>query len=104
MTIDPTAAARAYGQALQTMAGKGGQAPGLNDDGDGFGALLQTALGNTASGAQATEAKMAAIGSGDADIVDLVTAVAQTEIAVETLVTVRDRVISAYQEILNMPI
>ena len=34
----------------------------------------------------------------------IVTAVAETELAVETLVTVRDRVISAYQDILNMPI
>ena len=34
----------------------------------------------------------------------LVAALAQTELAVQTAVTVRDRVVEAYQEILRMPI
>lgn len=34
----------------------------------------------------------------------LVTALAQTELAVETAVTIRDRVVEAYQEILRMPV
>ena len=34
----------------------------------------------------------------------LVTALAQTELAVETAVTVRDKVVEAYQEILRMPV
>jgi flagellar hook-basal body complex protein FliE len=45
-----------------------------------------------------------AMAEGKASIVDVVTAVAETEVAVETLVTVRDKVISAYKDILNMPI
>ena len=39
-----------------------------------------------------------------ADIVDIVTAVAESETAMETLVSVRDRVIAAYEEIMRMPI
>jgi flagellar hook-basal body complex protein FliE len=42
--------------------------------------------------------------NGKADIVDVVTAISQTEIAMETMVTIRDRVISAYEEIMRMPI
>ncbi len=42
--------------------------------------------------------------SGKADVVDVVTAVAETEVALETMVSVRDRVISAYEEIMRMPI
>lgn len=34
----------------------------------------------------------------------LVTALAQTELAVETAVTIRDKVVEAYQEILRMPV
>ena len=45
----------------------------------------------------------AAMTSG-ADPHALVTALAQTELAVETAVTVRDRVVEAYQEILRMPV
>jgi flagellar hook-basal body complex protein FliE len=42
--------------------------------------------------------------TGDADPYALVQALAQTELAVETAVTVRDRVVEAYQEILRMPV
>ncbi len=41
---------------------------------------------------------------GDADPHSLVTALAQTELVVETAVTVRNKVVQAYQEILRMPV
>ncbi|WP_127113141.1 flagellar hook-basal body complex protein FliE [Shimia sediminis] len=42
--------------------------------------------------------------TGGADPHSLVQALAQTELAVETAVTVRDKVVEAYQEILRMPV
>ncbi|GHA14562.1 flagellar hook-basal body complex protein FliE 1 [Devosia pacifica] len=42
--------------------------------------------------------------NGVASPVDMVTAISETEMAVQTMVTVRDRVISAYEEIMRMPI
>ncbi|MDX5382381.1 MAG: flagellar hook-basal body complex protein FliE [Rhodobacterales bacterium] len=45
----------------------------------------------------------AAMTSG-ADPHSLVQALTQTELAVETAVTLRDRVVEAYQEILRMPV
>lgn len=42
--------------------------------------------------------------TGDADPHALVQALAQTELAIETAVTVRDKVVEAYQEILRMPV
>lgn len=42
--------------------------------------------------------------NGNANVVDVVTAVSQTELAIDSLVTVRDKVISAYEQIMNMPI
>lgn len=41
---------------------------------------------------------------GQADPHALVQALAQTELAVETAVSVRNRVVEAYQEILRMPV
>ncbi|MGB3246026.1 MAG: flagellar hook-basal body complex protein FliE [Sulfitobacter sp.] len=41
---------------------------------------------------------------GDADPHALVTALAQTELVVETAVAVRNKVVEAYQEILRMPV
>ena len=42
--------------------------------------------------------------AGKAEIADVVTAIASAEATLQTVVTVRDKVISAYQEILRMPI
>ena len=42
--------------------------------------------------------------TGEADPQALVQALAETQLAVEAAVTVRDRVVEAYQEILRMPV
>lgn len=49
-----------------------------------------------------TSAMNSMTGSGDPHT--LVQALAQTELAVQTAVTVRDKVVEAYQEILRMPV
>lgn len=42
--------------------------------------------------------------TGGADPHALVTALAEGQLAVDTVVTIRDRVVEAYQEILRMPV
>ncbi len=42
--------------------------------------------------------------TGDADVTDVVQAVTSAELTLQTVVGVRDRMISAYQEIMRMPI
>jgi flagellar hook-basal body complex protein FliE len=42
--------------------------------------------------------------NGKANVVDVVTAISQTELAMESMVAIRDKVISAYEEIMRMPI
>ena len=42
--------------------------------------------------------------NGKANVVDMVTALSESEMAIESMVTIRDRVISAYEEIMRMPI
>ena len=41
---------------------------------------------------------------GKGDMIDVVTAVAETEVALQSMVSIRDRVISSYEEIMRMPI
>lgn len=53
---------------------------------------------------QQTERIATASMTGNADPHALVEALAQTELAVETAVTVRNKVVEAYQEILRMPV
>ncbi len=42
--------------------------------------------------------------TGDSGLADIVTAVSSAEVTLETVVSVRDRVIQAYQDIIKMPI
>ena len=51
-----------------------------------------------------SEAEAVASMTGGGDPHSLVQALAQTELAVQTAVTMRDKVVEAYQEILRMPI
>ena len=60
--------------------------------------------GNFAETLQQGEQTAKAAMSGGVDPHALVQALAQTELAVETAVTVRDKVVEAYQEILRMPV
>jgi len=106
MVMNSVAGAGAY-SAVANIAGKAlGEAGAAKtaQGGTDFGELVQSVLSNVTESGAATETQAAKIANGNADVLDLVTAVAETELAVETLVTVRDRVISAYQDILNMPI
>lgn len=97
----PSIAANAYA-ALQRAAA---QAPTKTTSQEtGFGQMLQNVLGDLSNRGAQMDAKAAAAANGKGDLVDVVTAVAETEVAVETLVSVRDRMIQAYEEIMRMPI
>ena len=108
MSINPTQAASAYAAAVGQIAKSSeGAKEGANPLGAGqgdFGTVLKESLeGAMGAGNNADTAIVSQI-TGKADVVDVVSAVAEAEIAMKTLVSVRDRMISAYQDILKMPI
>lgn len=72
--------------------------------GEGIGAMLGEAAQNFAASLGQSEAMARAAMVGDADPHALVQALASSQMAVETVATVRDRVVEAYQEILRMPV
>ncbi|NLH83601.1 MAG: flagellar hook-basal body complex protein FliE [Phyllobacteriaceae bacterium] len=72
--------------------------------GPSFGDMLKQAVGDVSSQGRAMEDKALAYAGGKADVVDVVTAVAETQATFETVVALRDKVISAYEEIMKMPI
>ena len=69
-----------------------------------FAALLKDAVGSVVESGRKSDAQTVAMASGKANVMDVVTAVADTDVAVSTLVSVRDRVIAAYEDIMKMPI
>ena len=66
----------------------------------GFGAVMNGLADTLKAGEETARAAMA----GGADPHALVQALAASELAVETAVTVRDKVVEAYQEILRMQV
>jgi flagellar hook-basal body complex protein FliE len=104
MTI-PSIAAGAYANAARLAdpsAAVGGAAGGAG--GSSFGAMLKDAINSVAATGHKSDAQTQAMVAGKADMVDVVTAVSETEVAVETMVAVRNKVIEAYQSIMSMPI
>jgi len=105
----PVSAANAY--ANISRLGTGADPSGLGSASDAatgagpdFSAILKDVMhAVSASGAKA-DAQTQAVAMGKANMVDVVTAVAESETAIATLVSVRDKVIAAYQDILKMPI
>lgn len=67
-------------------------------------AALKDAATDFAATLKETETMAQTTMGGNADPHALVMALSQTELAVETAVTVRDKVVEAYQEILRMPV
>jgi flagellar hook-basal body complex protein FliE len=107
MAIPFNAATNAYAQAARLI----GQAskPQLDQQADAgqgadFGKMLANAVQGVVDAGKASDQKAMDLVNGKGDVVDVVTAISQTEIAMETMVTVRDRVISAYEDIMRMPI
>ncbi len=94
MDIRTSVAAQTYAQA-RTAAAPSPQAEG--------GSFAKFA-GSFADTLKASEATARAAMTGGADPHALVEALAASQLAVETAVTVRDKVVEAYQEILRMPV
>ena len=91
-----TAAARAYASARPATQPREGAETGSG----GFAQVAQEYAATLQKGEQTAKAAM----TTGADPHALVQALAETQLAVETAVTVRDRVVEAYQEILRMPV
>ena len=99
----PTVAANAYasiGRIIDpAVASKAGVTSGPS-----FGDLLKDAIGDVVDGGRKADSQTNAMAAGKANVMDVVTAVAETDVKVSTLVSVRDKVIAAYEDIMKMAI
>jgi flagellar hook-basal body complex protein FliE len=85
-------------------AGALGAAPGAAADGASFQHALSDAMKNAVAQMRTGESAAGQGAVGQGDIVQVVNAVTAAELTLETVVAIRDRVISAYQDIMKMPI
>lgn len=97
MSINALDGLSAYGKALGGTSKAGPAA-------SGFGGMVEGLVTDAARSLGAAEQATAQQVAGKGDLIDVVTAIGAAETALDTVVAVRDRVVSAYQDIMRMQI
>lgn len=98
---NPAAAANAYAN----MAKMGASMPATENVGrPSFSEVMKTSILDSIQTMQRGEQMTARAVTGEASLPEVVQAVNAAEMTLSTVVAVRDRLISAYQEIMRMPI
>ena len=102
MNIDGSIASQLYGSALSaTRPGADGV---LEGGGGSFAEALEAAARDMMSTIREGERTAQAAMEGKADVQSVVEALAATDLALQTAVTLRDQVVEAYRELLRMPV
>ena len=110
MPINPAVAANAYAALGRVGAdigsvGRGAAGAGVPlGEGPNFSSILKDVVSAVSQVGAHADMQTQAAAAGKANMIDVVTAVAESETAISTLVSVRDKVIAAYEDILKMPI
>ena|SRR6185369_3312064 len=96
-----SSAVAAYNAAAKAMG-----SPGIepSSTGPSFNELLQKAGDQSLKSGAADEKQSMLATTGQGDVANIVEAVSDAEVTLQTVTAVRDRVVAAYQEILRMPI
>lgn len=98
-------ALRAYAAAAQNIA-QASEGPQSSEEAAAseFTAMLSNAVSETGNSLAQAENLTAGSAMGQAELIDVVTAVSAAEVQLQTVMAVRDEVIRAYNDILKMPI
>ncbi len=97
MTVAPISAATAASAYARVDAGRPASL-------EGFGSALTEALQGVVDTGHAADKQAAAGIAGTGNLTDVVTAVSRAELALQSTMAIRDRVVAAYQDIMKMPI
>ena len=103
----PLAAASAYAtvsRLADPAASLGAAAAASNPNDANFSDMLKHAIESVHEFGQKSDTQVRAAANGSANMVDVVTAVSETEVAIDAVVAVRDKVIAAYEEVMKMAI
>lgn len=103
MTINMGAAAAAYARNAKA-ATLPAMEPSVKDPAQNFSDLVSQAVGNAIETGKVGEEMSAKAIAGKADLREVVTAVTNAEVTMQTAIAIRDRVVQAYKDIISMPI
>jgi flagellar hook-basal body complex protein FliE len=96
--IAAPAAAQGVAAAYRAVQGMGAAG------GEGFGAALQRAVEGVVNVQRSADTASTQALQGQGSVTDVVLAVSRAELALQTATTLRDKVVSAYQDVMRMPI
>ena len=104
----PLTAASAYANVARLAADPSlalARPPGIAGNSEtSFASVLKEAIASVNELGHKSDAQTRAMANGKSNMVDVVTAVSETEVAIDAVVAVRDKVIAAYEDIMKMPI
>ncbi len=103
MPVNIGSAVAAYARQASTS-GQSPLDPRSKDPAKSFGDILGQAVSDAIAAGRHGETMSARAIAGKADIGEVVSAVTNAELTLQTAVAIRDRVIRAYQDIISMPI
>lgn len=99
-----TTTAHSAAQAYRTVDSSLATISPTSTAGGGFGGALARAVEGIVKTSNAAEGQAMQAIAGTGNITDMVATVAQAELALQTTMAIRDRVVQAYQEIMRMPL
>ena len=106
MSIGAFDAGSAYGRVLggstKSTAPSIGNSPSTSTG--GFGSMVESMITDAAGAMRSAETASAKQVAGKGDLIDVVTAIGAAEMALDTVVAVRDKVVGAYTDIMRMQI
>ena len=103
MSVDMSSALKAYEQ-ISSQATLPGMEARDRKFGPGFAQMVQDAADNVVGGLKKSALQTTEAAAGTASIDDVIMAVSNAEMTLQTVVSMRDRVIQAYNDVLRMQI
>jgi flagellar hook-basal body complex protein FliE len=94
----------AYRTTAQRATAAGGDSGNEAAGGPSFGSLVKDAVHNAVEAGKKSEAISGLAVMGKADMTEVAQAVNNADITLQSVVAVRDKVVAAYQQIMQMPI
>jgi flagellar hook-basal body complex protein FliE len=98
-----TAATTAYSNALNQIRNASSAVDPMESSGSAFGDLLKQSLQNTVESQHRSEKVSAAALAGKADMTEVLQALNDAEMALNTVLAVRDKVVQAYEQVMRTP-
>jgi flagellar hook-basal body complex protein FliE len=103
MAVDILNAISAYSK-TQSLKGDFGNIAGIGEEKNAFSKMVDDIISSGLDSVKTAENVSIKTNRGEASVEDLAIAVANAEVSLKALVAIRDKIVTAYQDLIRMPI